>query len=63
MHLLGGIDSCPQSARAAGWGSRRPWTVYAAPGGDLNDRAIVAPLDEVELSRRQSGRYRLDHGV
>jgi transposase len=53
MHLLGGIDSCRQMARAVGCGkSAVADCLRRARVANLNDWASVAALDEGELSRR-----------
>jgi hypothetical protein len=53
MHLLGGVGSCRQLARAVGCGkSAVADCLRRAKVANLSDWAVVAELDEVELSRR-----------
>jgi transposase len=53
MHLLGGVGSCRQMARAVGCGkSAVADCLRRARLANLTDWASVAALDEVELSRR-----------
>src|SRR5271163_3388649 len=53
MHLLGGVGSCRQLARAVGCGkSAVADCLRRAKVANLSDWASVAELDEVELSRR-----------
>jgi hypothetical protein len=53
LHLLGGVSSCRQLARAAGCGkSAVADCLRRARVANLNDWASVAELDEGELSRR-----------
>jgi hypothetical protein len=53
LHLLGGVGSCRQLARAVGCGkSAVADCLRRAKVANLSDWAVVAELDEAELSRR-----------
>ena len=54
LHLLGGVGSCRQLARAVGCGkSAVADCLRRAKVANLSDWAVIAELDEAELSRRQ----------